>query len=439
MHTGDDVAMEIIDRLTVNRLRGVEPAATIELLQGDLSAIPPEHAVDVLVVSAFPDSYTPNPGTLFEDLLARGLDMAEAARWKEEDERSRLGCWISSALPADLARKFNFSRIVCFEPLYPEFLEHSGFNGNNIEETAGFVFRCLNNFAIPDENGRRFKFSRVAMPLLATGNQRVPVEAMLPRLLEAAIFWLEQGLPIQLIKIVAFSPKDAAEAKGIFASMRARRPEASSERACFTAGDTAGPRCGWEKELADTIAGQVIETCKQRLRDDLRRVAESDERAIVDALFDRLERESRSNAGDASVDGPPAPEYDVFISYAHKQDGEVRTFVEELQRLHPERSIFYDRRTIPVGGQWIKMISDAVQKAATFVAVLSPDYTASPVCWDEFQCAKLKEYNSRTSVIKTVRLYSEPSLPPIMGIYSYGDCAEGDLMKLRACAATLLS
>ena len=131
--------------------------------------------------------------------------------------------------------------------------------------------------------------------------------------------------------------------------------------------------------------------------------------------------------------------YDIFISYAHKQDQEVRAFVQELQRLKPRLRIFHDRSAIPMGGQWIKLISDAVHDASMFIAVLSPDYTASPVCWDEFQCAKLKEYNTRTSVIKTVRLYSEQALPPIIGIYSYVDCVEGDLVKLRACASTVVS
>jgi len=151
---------------------------------------------------------------------------------------------------------------------------------------------------------------------------------------------------------------------------------------------------------------------------------------------------SRAATGDspaAKAGGTSRSEYDVFISYAHKQDREVRAFVEALQKRHPRLRIFYDRRAIPIGGQWLKAISDAVHKASTFIAVLSPDYTASPVCWDEFQCAKLKEYNTRASVIKTVRLYSEPALPPIMGIYSFADCAEGDLAKLRSCAATLLS
>src|ERR1044072_2810789 len=105
---GGGATMRLIDQFGVPRRRGTRPAATVELLQGDLAAIPPEHAVDALVVSAFPNSYTPNPGTLFEDLLEHGLDMQEVARSKEEDLRSRLGCWISTPLPACPVQKFNF-------------------------------------------------------------------------------------------------------------------------------------------------------------------------------------------------------------------------------------------------------------------------------------------------------------------------------------------
>ena len=440
--------MRVIDRLRVSRRRGTEHAATIELLQGDLAAIPQKHAVDALVVSAFPDSYTPNPGTLFEDLFARGLDVREIAERKAEDQRSRLGCWISTPLPAAVARKFRFSRIVCFEPLYPAFIAASGFNASSIEETVGFVFRCLNNFAIPDRaksrSVRRFELSRVAMPLLATGNQKVPVAKMLPKLLEAAFFWLEEGLPIRQLKIVTFTPAETAAAARIFASVGAARR--AGKRAVAVSPDPTErvDGRGWEAEMAGTIASQVIEACTRQLRARLLTAARGDERTTVEALFERLDLEGADATPMGVVPvvkagGSSRSEYDVFISYAHKQGREVRAFVQALQKRHPRLRIFYDRRAIPSGGQWIKLISDAVHRASTFIAVLSPDYTASPVCWDEFQCAKLKEYNSRAPVIKTVRLYSEAALPPIMGIYSFADCAEGDLAKLRSCAATLLS
>ena len=70
---------------------------------------------------------------------------------------------------------------------------------------------------------------------------------------------------------------------------------------------------------------------------------------------------------------------------------------------------------------------------------LSPDYDNSPVCWDEFQCAKLMEYNKRTSMIQTIYLYNyKNEMPPIMGIYSYLDCREGDIEKLKACITKIL-
>src|SRR4029434_11104257 len=71
--------MRVLDQFTVARRYGTGAPATIELLEGDLSAVPPEHAVDALVVSAFPNSYTPNPGTLFKSLFEHGLDMQEVA------------------------------------------------------------------------------------------------------------------------------------------------------------------------------------------------------------------------------------------------------------------------------------------------------------------------------------------------------------------------
>lgn len=434
--------MDIINRLTVQRRRGKESPATIELLQGDLCTIPPEHAVDALVVSAFPNSYTPSPGTLFEALFRRGLDMRNIAQEKQEDQRECLGCWISRPLPAELARKFNFGRIVCFEPRYAAFVNNTGFDGSSIEHTVGYVFRCLNNFVIPESTEepevRRFDITRVAMPLLATGNQRVPIERLLPKLVEAAVFWLQEGLPIECLKIVAFEPADAQVASSIFplsASSGPLLPGASPEA-------TPARNTGWQADLAGIVAAQVIETCTGRLRDELLALASDGERPMVQALFDRLASAKPRLANDKLIaptrTDVAMPACDVFVSYAHKQDQEVLAFVRELEHRYPRLSIFYDHQSIPVGAQWLKMISEAVHKARMFVAVLSPDYSASPVCWDEFQCAKLREYNTRTSVIRTVRLYSERELPPMMGIHSYVDCVEGDLEKLRGCVATLL-
>jgi len=117
----------------------------------------------------------------------------------------------------------------------------------------------------------------------------------------------------------------------------------------------------------------------------------------------------------------------------------VDEFVETMKQQNPLLNIFYDKDSIPVGGQWLKMISDAIGQSEKFVAILSPDYSQSPVCWDEFQCAKLLEYNTKKSNIQTVYFMKDTALPLIMGIYSYVDCTEKDIEALKKAAKKLIT
>jgi hypothetical protein len=132
--------------------------------------------------------------------------------------------------------------------------------------------------------------------------------------------------------------------------------------------------------------------------------------------------------------------YDYFLSYAHVHSKEVRLFVDELKKKNSNLTVFYDKDSIPPGGLWIQQISAAIQQADKVLVFLAPDYDNSPVCWDEFQCAKLMEYNRKKSIIQTVYLYGhkETEMPLIMGIYSYIDCREGSTEKLQQCVQQLL-
>jgi hypothetical protein len=174
--------MKLVDRISV---RAGENESVVELLVGDLSAPDPSHTPDILVVSAFPDDYAPTSHSLIGALARAGTSVAELAREKDVDLREYSSCWLSKPLPAGAAA----GRILCFEPA------HRG----RAPELAGDVFRSIFPFTAM---GPRSERMRIAMPLLASGDQGEPRETMLSALVGAALEWLAAGLPVAAIRIV---------------------------------------------------------------------------------------------------------------------------------------------------------------------------------------------------------------------------------------------
>ncbi|MFL5810716.1 MAG: toll/interleukin-1 receptor domain-containing protein [Flavisolibacter sp.] len=360
--------MEVISTISIKKPNGV---GNIQLLQGDLSSVPEEFKADILVVSAFPNQYQPLDGTLIGSLAAKGLSVAHLAENKETDLRAQLGCWLSKPLDADLQKQLHFKRVLCFEPLSQSSAPH---------EIVGNVFRCINTFAFDGEH------NIVAMPVLAAGNQKVPMQKMLPALVEAAIFWLKQGLPLNCIRLVIFNKENVDAAQVVFQEI---------------------------KETESRISKAQVETDPDT----------------------KIEVKASRGAGMLSEKNDDAQNknysYDFFVSYAHSHTSLVNDFVRTLLEKHTTLKIFYDRESIPPGGLWLKQISDAIADAKKVLIFLSPDYSVSPVCWDEFQCAKLVEYNNQRQMIQTIYLYNDKAMPPIMGIHSWIDCREGDVQKLN--------
>jgi TIR domain len=368
--------MNLLSEINIPRAQG---GTVIQLLQGDLSAIPAEQATDILVMSAFPGNYTPLQGSLICALEDKGLSVKAMALEKEVDLLKQLHCWLSKPLSVADQQKFNFKHILCFEP------------GNKIkepEEVVGDIFRCINTFAFDEDK------NDLAMPIIATGYQKIPLQKIVPALLDACFFWLKNGLPIKSIKLVVHRPEQADEALLIFDKFKN----------------------GLEAEQAaqQPARGMAPQPAASAIR--------------VPA--------SAEKPGGAE----PKKGYDYFLSYAHVHSKEVQHFVDELKNKNNSLAVFYDKDSIPAGGLWIKEISAAIQQADKVLVFLSPDYDNSPVCWDEFQCAKLMEYNRKKSIIQTVYLYGykETEMPPIMGIYSYIDCREGSTEKLDAAIQQLL-
>jgi hypothetical protein len=378
--------MNLLSQIIIKRLPG---NCFIQLLQGDLSEITAEHATDILVMSAFPGNYIALPGSLIKALEDKGLSVESLANDKETDLRKQLNCWLSKPLSTADQQKFNFKRILCFEP---------GEKIKEPDETVGDIFRCINTFAFEEEN------NVLSMPIIATGYQQVPLQKILPALMEASMFWLNNGLPLRTINLVVHNPRKAEIALPIFEKYKSNMEDLKPQPG-RTRGQVGSTPSFWDK-----------------IKDFFSRI-----QPVIAPIV-------------PSVKPAPANEYDYFISYAHVHSKEIALFVETLKKMNNTLNIFYDKETIPPGGLWLKQISMAIQQADKVLVFLSPDYDNSPVCWDEFQCAKLVEYNRKKSIIQTVYLYGykETEMPPIMGIYSYIDCREGSTEKLEACVQQLL-
>lgn len=143
----------------------------IELYQGNLTNLKPEEAVDILVVSAFPNDYIPTSTSPIGALYREGVSVAQLARSKVGDLRQTFSCWMSQEVAASHSG-IQFKRILCFE---------SSSRGTP-PSVVGDIFRALAPFL-----GGEPPMSTVAMPVVASGDQGYGVSEMLPPLIDAAV------------------------------------------------------------------------------------------------------------------------------------------------------------------------------------------------------------------------------------------------------------
>lgn len=199
--SADDGRLRVVDSIAVNL---TERSAQIEFCVGDLMTLQDDQGVDILVVSAYPDDYTPLPGSLLASLESRGIRVAELARHKDVDLRQSFSCWMSR----DLVRNPDmphFQRILCFEP----------YVRGTPAALVGDIFRSLAPFVGSDPPVRS-----VAMPIVASGYQRVDPAEMLTRIVEAAFHWCSIGLPLSCLKIACLPGPHVARLRQIFADLK---------------------------------------------------------------------------------------------------------------------------------------------------------------------------------------------------------------------------
>ena len=165
----------------------------ISLYHGDLTRIPPEHYVDLLVVSAFPNNYRPTASSLIGALDRAGLSIGDLSQDKLHDLRETCAFWLSQPL-GQIGQSLNIGQIACFETTA----------GETPAALVGDLFRGLFPFLPHDRE------AVVAMPLLSTGDQNYSEAVMVEAILGGAKQWMSRGLPIKELKLVVFN-SDLAE------------------------------------------------------------------------------------------------------------------------------------------------------------------------------------------------------------------------------------
>jgi hypothetical protein len=364
----------------------------IDLLRGDLAAIPAEHAVDVLILSAFPDDYTPTPNSLIGALAAKGLSVAALAADREEDLRQTYSCWLSKPIGPKQA-KLHFSRILCYEPL----------KRGRASELIGDVFRALAPFSLGPPH-----ITSVAMPILASGDQAQSPSEMLAAIMVAGFNWLIRGFPVDTIKIVV-------------------RPDARLDdlaaRFLVEAAHLAGPLLHQAKEAAFKGVSDRIGAAKGWLRHKAQG-------------FDSLTRDA-APAPDLPEIQPPAaaPQYDVFISYSRKDEEAAKHLHKCLTEPPHALKVFIDKQAIDIGAAWQQVIFDALESCRSTAVLYSPDFLQSKVCKEEFNIAWMRRRETDAPMFPL--LVREVALPTYMRLVNYVDCRTSDTAKIAEAATTV--
>jgi TIR domain len=367
----------------------------IELYQGDITSLTAAEGFDLLVVSAYPDDYTPTDDSLIGALYRKELSVAALAMNKEVDLRKDFSCWLSNEFKPQNSG-LRFRRILCFEPL----------NRGEAPELVGDIFRAL----IPILAGKP-EIRTMALPIVAVGDQGYAVADILTPLLKAAFHWLKAGLPLDFIKIVIRSEAQSQEALQIFSDWK----DEYFPRVMFSRSKNKGSLRHYSKVDLDQLRSPILTSRS----DDFLPRSESPESP-----------ESPQRYGDM--------DYDVFISYSRTNASESEALEQALREARPDIRIFVDRKEIDIGSAWQPEIFESLDKCHKVVALLSPAYLSSKMCKEEYNIAWIRSRETGEDLIFPIYLYTA-GLPTYMKYRNYLDCREGDRSKIAEASRKLLA
>ncbi|MDS3861735.1 hypothetical protein RIF25_13075 [Thermosynechococcaceae cyanobacterium BACA0444] len=174
-----------LERLNIVEVETKWGYRSFELYRGDITAL--REPIDLLVVSAFANSYAPTSGSVIGALYDKlNINVDHLARTPYLQLKQAFGCWVSQALDHPI-----FARVLC--------LEFIGI-GFSVAEVFENLFTVLAILEL-----RNIQIKTLALPMLGTGNQQLNHEQVTNCLLKCAIKFLEHSqYSIFLAKLVHF-------------------------------------------------------------------------------------------------------------------------------------------------------------------------------------------------------------------------------------------
>lgn len=185
-------------QLYINTLPTDSGEKYLEVYQGDILEFPEK--IDILITSAFKNSYAPIPGTIFRALHKAGISAQLLALRPEIDLRNLCHVWLSAEISNNSTP---VQRIGCLEMCYDRAPGHSLRIGDMLDSIKAlfFMLDIASQYHIPVET--------VVLPLLGGGCQHIEGSLVLIPIFNECISFLSRNEHIKKICFVELDPYKA--------------------------------------------------------------------------------------------------------------------------------------------------------------------------------------------------------------------------------------
>lgn len=154
-----------------------------------------DEELDVMTVSAFYHSYSPNRGTMMEALLKGNISVYELSKKPEIDLRKNVNTWLSQEIdnPAIPIR-----RVGCIE-MSPVSAERDAWK-NREDQILSSIRAYFHMLEIASLSG--IKIETIGLPILGAGMQNISLELIMIPVLNECITFLENNEQAKIIHII---------------------------------------------------------------------------------------------------------------------------------------------------------------------------------------------------------------------------------------------